>query len=363
MRRKRVLLYSLSIFLFILSVWIFIFSINLAFAKTLEQGYSVSKTPTLYKLETKFEPTYSLTPKVVRTSAIIIPSRAASSTQLPSTTTPDLSTLINTQDSSINKGTKTYPSSVEVHFVDVGQGDSILIISPEGDTALIDGGSSDSGIVTYLKSQNITKINLMIATHPHEDHIGGLVDVLETIPTDKVITSGAISSSPIFEEFINLITEKNISYTELKSGDTISLGSLKLDFLNPTTLESDQNENSLVFRFTYGKTTILFMGDAGIESENNILARGGNVKANIIKIGHHGSASASEPRFIKEVQPEVAIYSAGLNNGFGHPDPVTINTLQNLGVMVFGTDKYGTLIVKMNQEGYTVFDSKGDLLK
>lgn len=249
----------------------------------------------------------------------------------------------------------TYTATLQVHFIDVGEGDSILIVAPDGKAALIDGGEPGSGAVQYLKALGLKRLDMVVATHPHSDHIGGLVEVLRTFPVSTVVTNGQADTTPIYEAFVNAIADSKANYVEAKRGDRLSLGPLNFDVLNPSAvLGSDLNNNSIVLRMSYGKTSFLFTGDAGTEAESSMLAAGLDLRANILKVGHHGSLSASSLPFLQRVRPELAIYSAGRDNPYGDPNPQTLNNLASVGATVFGTDVNGTVVVTVNANGYTV---------
>jgi competence protein ComEC len=251
-----------------------------------------------------------------------------------------------------------------VTFIDVGQGDSILIEAPNGHTMLIDGGSAGNGALAYLQKQGIKSIDLMIATHPHEDHIGGLVEVLNTIPVKKVITNGQSNTTSIYEHFLDAITNAKAEYIDVARGDTINLGSITFSVLSPAAIiGDDMNHNSLVLRMNYGTTTFLFMGDADMDAESGILAASLPVKADILKLGHHGSCQSSSPALLDAVHPVVAIYSAGLHNPYGHPCVDTINALKARSVFVFGTDTTGSIIITVTMEGYTITNSTGVIFR
>lgn len=296
-------------------------------------------------------PVMSLTPTINSVTQIstntIIPENTPTSKQLqPSQTTEATNT-------------KTLKQLI-VHFINVSQGDSILIISPEGLTMLIDGGSANTGVLAYLRGQGVKRIDLMVATHPHEDHIGGLTQVLNSMPVSRVITNGEAYTTVAYEHFLDAILSSGAEYSEAKRGDTLTLGGLTFSVLNPGgTLGDDPNENSVVLRLVYGTTTFLFMGDAGNISEGSILASGLPVKANILKIGHHGSCTATTGAFVRTVLPNVGIYSAGVDNQYGFPCATTLNTLHQYGVLVLGTDVNGSIIVTVKQDGYRITNSAG----
>lgn len=252
------------------------------------------------------------------------------------------------------------PAAVlQVHFIDVGEGDSILIVAPDGKTALIDGGEPGSGVVPYLEALGLKRLDMVVATHPHSDHVGGLVEVLSTLPVSTVVTNGEAETTTVYEDFLNAIANSKANYVEAKRGDRLSLGSLDFDVLNPSeVLSSDLNNNSLVLRMSYGKTTFLFTGDAGTEAESSMLGAGLNLQANILKVGHHGSLSASSLPFLERVRPEVAVYFAGRGNPYGDPNPQTLDKLASVGATVYGTDVNGTVVVTADADGYTVGVSK-----
>jgi len=224
--------------------------------------------------------------------------------------------------------------NIQVSFVDVGQGDSILIRSPEGLFGLIDGGETDSGIIQYLRSQGVQNLDLVIATHPNSDHIGGLIAVLGTFPTARVVTNGEMHTTATYENFLDAIATSRAEYIEVSTGNTLSLGSLTLNVLSPNRIVGDDlNRNSIVLRMTFGTTTFLFTGDAKNDTEAEMIGAGLPLSANILKLGHHGSCTSTSSAFLAKVIPEVAIYSAGSGNSFGNPCPDTLNRLS--GVQVF----------------------------
>jgi len=261
----------------------------------------------------------------------------------------------------------TVPQSTNplvVHVIDVGHGDAILVVSPEGLTALIDGGSADPGAVDYLWGQRVEGIDLMIATHPHEDHVGGLIQVLEEMPVGRVVTNGQAHTTAAYERFLDAILGSEAEYSEVQRGDTIAFGEMEFSVLNPgENMGGDLNENSMVLRLVYGQTTILFMGDAGMDAEASMMAAGLNLKADILKVGHHGSCSGTSPSFLQAVQPEVGIYTAGVDKQDGLPCAETIYVLNQREILVLGTDVNGSIIITVTGDGYRITDAAGKVLK
>lgn len=250
---------------------------------------------------------------------------------------------------------------MRVYFFDVGQGDATLIQTPDGKNILIDGGDPGTGIVQYLKSLKVQRIDYMIATHPDSDHIGGLVDVLTEIPVSKVITNGEVNSTPVYESFLGAFKNARDGMVEVKRGDTISAGSLNILVLNPVGNQGgDLNESSLVLKFKYGNTTFLMMGDTGESTEASLKTASLPIKADILKVGHHGSDSSSTPAFLNLVKPAVAIYFAGAGNPFHLPAPQTIAALNAVGAQVYGTDTNGTIVVTVDTKSYNIHASKNE---
>jgi competence protein ComEC len=253
---------------------------------------------------------------------------------------------------------------LRVYFIDVGQGDSIFIQSADGSTALIDGGYDNGMALAYLQSiGSATHLNAVIASHPHADHIGGLSEVMETFAVDGVWTSGAIHTTYAFEHFIDTIDARHIPYHEVTIGDHISAGSLQFDVLYGQTSNSNLNNTSLVLRLVYGNVSFLFTGDAESSVETQLVETNADrLPATILKVGHHGSYTSSSPAFLAAVHPQVAVYSAGGNNSYGHPHQVTLAHLAAVGAIVYGTNVSGTIVVETDGTTYTVRTSVGEPL-
>ncbi|MEN6609241.1 MAG: MBL fold metallo-hydrolase [Methanoregulaceae archaeon] len=243
-------------------------------------------------------------------------------------------------------------SVLSVTFLDVGQGDSILIQSPSGKTMLIDAGPGEAGPVVsaYLKRQGISVLDIMVATHPHEDHVGGMPFLLKTIPVKEFIDSGYPHTAPDYERTLNLIDEKNIPYRTVRYGDSIRFDpDVTVSVLNPgEKIFEEVNDNSVVLKLTYGRESFLFMGDAGIPVEIALLEKGVDLDANILKVGHHGSSDATSKKFLSAVVPLFSVIEVGADNSYNHPSPKVISRLEQGGSSVFRTDQDGTVIIRTN---------------
>ncbi|WP_394141280.1 S-layer homology domain-containing protein [Cytobacillus oceanisediminis] len=250
---------------------------------------------------------------------------------------------------------------LSAHFIDVGQGDSILVLAPNGKTMLVDGGKRDAGdeVVAYLHKLGINTIDVMVSTHPDSDHIGGLIDVLEQVDVKQVVDSGKSHTTQTYYEYLNLIDVKNIPYQVPGVGDLIHIDeNVKIQVLNSGKETGDNNESSIVLKVSYGEIDYLLTGDAGIESEK-VMGQVFDVSAEILKVSHHGSDTGSNYTFIQMVHPEAAIFSYGKNN-YGHPDPVIVQRMKNVSADLYSTYESGDIIVKTNGENYTVSVSPWD---
>ncbi|AJK86461.1 MULTISPECIES: MBL fold metallo-hydrolase [Lysinibacillus] len=244
---------------------------------------------------------------------------------------------------------------MRVHFIDVGQGDSILIESPNGKTMLIDGGVKGAGqqVVSYLRELGVNKLDQVVATHPDADHIGGLIPVLQTIPIEQFYDSGKVHTSQTFEEMLMAIDQKNIPYYVPKTGDLIEFDKdVTVKVLNANEHATDNNDASIVLKVAYGNVSFLLTGDAGIALEKEMMQN--DVTATILKAGHHGSNTSSSEEFIRAVKPEVTILSYGEDNKYGHPHAEVVDRLQAMGSNIYATAESGTIIVATDGVNYTV---------
>jgi len=252
------------------------------------------------------------------------------------------------------------PKGVIVHFIDAGQGDATLLEGTDF-TILIDAGKHNrSEVVPYLHSQKIRTIDLLIGTHPHADHIGQFRQVLRSFSVKEVWMSGDSHTSLTFERTLDAISDTVAAYQEPRAGDTFNFGSATLEILNPAEVTGDLNDGSIVTRVLFEELVLLFAGDAETHAEQKMMDRGHELTSHLLQVGHHGSRTSSTQPFLEAVRPEVAVYSAGKGNSFGHPHPEVIDRFENMGVVVYGTDVNGTILVYSDGMNYHLNTSRGD---
>ncbi len=254
--------------------------------------------------------------------------------------------------------------NLTVHFLNVGQGDSILLTF-KGKSMLIDAGESDKGeiVSNCLKDQGISTLDYVVATHPHSDHIGGMVDVLNNFKVEHFIDSGYPHTSKTYENMLTTIDQKNIPFEVAQTGQKINFDpAVDIEVLNPgKTYSDDLNENSVVLKVTYGDTSFLLMGDSGLETEEKIMEEGYNVDSDILKVGHHASRSGSGVSFISSVSPDICVIEVGAENDYGHPHAEVLERLQKAS-KVYRTDLDGTITVTTDGSTYTVTTQKTEYI-
>ncbi len=237
---------------------------------------------------------------------------------------------------------------LKAHFIDVGQADSILVQAPDNKVMLIDAGNNgDADAVTeYIKAQGINKIDILIGTHPHEDHIGGMDAVINTFDIGSIYMPKAISATKTFEDVLAAVKNKGLKVKTAAAGVRLDIGTeTKAELLAPNgDSYEDLNNYSAVVKMTYKDTSFLLTGDAESVSEKEMLSKGFDLKADVLKIGHHGSGSSTSANFLTEVSPKHAVISVGKNNDYGHPHKAVMQRLKNKGIQVYRTDQNGTIV-------------------
>ena len=259
-----------------------------------------------------------------------------------------ITNYINPEDNNIQER-KTIPvtkgETLEVSFIDVGQADSILIEN-EGHYMLVDAGNNEDGekLVTYFKEQNINIFDYVVGTHPHEDHIGGLDDIINNFKINNFYMPDVITTTLTFEEVLDVLENNNVNLTIPNENDSFSLGEANIEVLHVgDESESDLNNTSIILKVTYQNISFLLTGDAESKIINELDPS--DLKTTVLKLGHHGSITSTNETILEKASPQVAIISAGVNNQYGHPHQEVLNLLQQNNIKTYRTDQDGTIIV------------------
>lgn len=245
---------------------------------------------------------------------------------------------------------------LQVHFIDVGQGDAALLVTSDA-AILIDAGTTEARFATAdFVADHAEALDLMILTHPHEDHVGGAARIMDFVPTAKVVMPDLTSTAGAFVRTLDAIEAHGVEAALASAGDVFEVGDLRLTVLAPLTTEhEDLNDSSLVLRVDFGESSFLFTGDAGEESEREMLGAYPitSLDCDVLKLGHHGSSGSSTPEFLDAVRPQIAVISVGRGNDYGHPARDTLDRLAACGVRdIYRTDELGT--VTLVSDGRTV---------
>lgn len=276
------------------------------------------------------------------------------------TTPPTTETKIEpTASPTTQPATKLENSIFEIHFFDVGQADSALVLC-DGKAMLIDGGNAgDSSLLySYLKKNNISHLDYVIGTHAHEDHIGGLAGALNYASVGTAYCPVQSYSTKVFGNFVSALSKHGVSITVPSKGNTFSLGSATCTVLAVNTDSSDPNNTSIVLRIVYGETSFLFTGDAERIVEQAILNGNPDIRSTVLKVGHHGSDSSTSYVWLREVMPQYAVISVGKNNFYGHPTEDVLSRLRDAEVKTFRTDLQGDVVCVSDGKNVTFTVSK-----
>lgn len=256
-------------------------------------------------------------------------------------------------------GQNTTPTAVDgnlvIDYIDVGQGDSILIRQGEH-AMLIDGGTSESKdtILNFLEDENVDHLDYIVGTHPHEDHIGSLDDVVTAIDFDTILFPKVTTTTKTFENLVLAVQNKGKKFKTPVVGEKYSLGGARFIILAPNSASYQSlNNYSVVIKMTYGTNTFMFTGDAETLSEKEILALGYDLSADVLKLGHHGATTSTSQKFLDAVNPKYAIISCGKNNTYKHPTKTTMDKMVKMQIDVYRTDEQGTIELVSNGETIT----------
>lgn len=257
-----------------------------------------------------------------------------------------------------------YDYPMTISFLDVGQGDAILVHTDEV-TILIDTGDPGKEDIIYDELEHLqeTEIDLCILTHPHEDHIGSFASITEEVPVAEVLIPKVpleyLEDSSTYQEVLTSISSHHIERTYASIGQSMDFEKLHLDMYGPITIGNDINNDSIYVKITYGEVSLLITGDGEEEEEMQLLQSGADLSATVLKLGHHGSKTSSSEAFLEAVNPTYGIISCGLDNKYGHPHEETLKKLQERNISYFRTDEQGTIV--LGTDGKKVYSNENSL--
>lgn len=268
--------------------------------------------------------------------------------------------FFNISNGTVNEDYESYPLSI--HILNVGKADAIYIKSNENNL-LIDSGDTDTKeqVVQYLKNNNVKKLDLIIATHPHKDHIAGMPNVINTFSIDKFImpelSEDIVPTSKTYTSMLKFLNDNNVPVEKPIPGDTFDIGDLNIGILGPVNKYENLNDNSVVAKITYKNTSFLFTGDAEKDSEADLISYGANLKSTVLKVGHHGSKTSSTQKFLSAISPKYAVISVGPDSN-NLPKDSTIERLKKNNIKTYRTDKNGTVVFVSDGNNINVFTEK-----
>lgn len=324
-------------------IWLLSFLFLLTFLSACEDNKEFSRNATSKLPEKKIEN------KIEIKESPIEAEKLAQSISIEERSSGESASSASSQEKSENEEERkdeSFTEGLTVHFIDVGQGESILI-DAQGQRLLIDAGDRDHGsiVVRYLKDQGVESLKYVIATHPHEDHIGGMQAVFQAFPVENVILPNVAHNSRTFEQFLDSIRSRKIHPIKAEKGVEFDLGEAHILLLGPSVIVSDSlNNNSVVSKITFGKTSFLFTGDA--EREEEATLKNFDLHADVLNVGHHGSKTSTGSVFLRAVNPTYAVISCGPGNSYGYPHQGVLHRLSALNVDVYRTDLCGTIVAR-----------------
>ncbi len=248
----------------------------------------------------------------------------------------------------------------QIHFIDVGQGDATLVLTPEK-AVLIDGGDKPQLLAAYLWSLHVNHIDILVVTHPHADHLGGIPYILENFSVGEILDPGVVHTTRLYERYLNLVDEKNIPFSLARKGVVRDLGSgAGMEVLHPVNPD-DRNLNnaSIVLKVKLGRIGVLLTGDIERKSEEMLMQNRMALRSEILRVAHHGSNTSSHMAFLMSVRPKISIVSVGQNNKYGLPDPMVMERLEKLPSEVYRTDIHGHIVIVTDGREYAVQTSSG----
>lgn len=250
-------------------------------------------------------------------------------------------------------------TGMEITFLDVGEGDAILVTA-DGESMMVDGGLPECSdlIYTVLKNRELDHLRYVVCTHPHSDHVGGLSGALRYAAVDEAFCCAAEYDSRSFDSFVKALEKQGVELQVPQAGRQLQLGAAVITVISPSKQYEELNDNSLVLRIDYGRTSVLLAGDAGYQAELDMMDSDYPLRADILKVGHHGSGSSSYYYFLDAVEPEYAVISVGSDNENGHPSQNVLDKLDKIGAEVFRTDTDGDITFISDGNNFTIKEDK-----
>lgn len=259
----------------------------------------------------------------------------------------------------LDDGKSESQKDLKVHFIDVGQGDSIFVELPNGQNMLIDAGEKEykTKVESYIKDCGYSKIDFLVASHPHSDHISGLAHIVDSFDINNVYMPKVSHNTKTFEKLLQAISDKGLKIKNAVAGENmLKEDNLSMDIIGPVEIDEEElNNSSAVIKLTYGETSFLFLGDAEKEELNSIKA---DMSATVLKVAHHGSKTSTYTEFLNKVRPSVAVISVNDENSYNHPNKDVVKMLEQSGAKLYRTDFDGTVVVTSNAEKVSVETEK-----